>query len=227
MKSEQINEIAAALSKFQGELKGAVKDSANPFFKSKYADLNSVWESARALLAKNGLSVVQTTDVRDVGLVLETTLMHTSGQWISGIYPLITQKQDPQALGSATTYARRYALSAIIGGYATDDDAEAAVDRTPKTEQGLTGSYAAPQAPQEPKKIVQTAALKASPAQVTGLNVIIDKKNIPPEFILGELEKYGASKIADLNRVQYQDVRKAIESYSEVEEMPDWIKNGQ
>lgn len=123
MKSEQINELASALNKAQAELQSAKKDANNPFFKSKYADLTSVWEAARPVLAKNGLSVAQT-----VGLTgLTTILMHSSGQYIEDTMPIVVAKQnDPQALGSAITYARRYALAAIVGVVADDDDGNAA-----------------------------------------------------------------------------------------------------
>lgn len=123
MKSEAINELAAAVAKVQSVLRPAVKNKKNPFFKSDYADLVAVWESCKSPLAANGLSVIQTTDVADDGSVeLITTLAHTSGQWIDGRYPLKAIKQDPQGIGSAITYARRYALMAIIGIVTDDDD---------------------------------------------------------------------------------------------------------
>jgi hypothetical protein len=130
LQSDQIDQIAAALCKAQASLRGAVKDSDNPFFKSKYADLESVWEACRESLAKNDLSVVQTTTcLPEIGTCLVTTLAHSSGQWIRGFYPLRPVKDDPQGVGSAMTYARRYALAAIVGVIQVDDDAEAAMGR--------------------------------------------------------------------------------------------------
>lgn len=130
MKSEQINELATALAKAQGQIEGAKKDTQNPFFKSKYADLASVWEAIRKPLSENGLSVVQTTrpptKEEDNYMVLDTMLLHVSGQWISGSIPVIAKDQTPQAMGSAMTYARRYALAAIVGVYQEDDDANMA-----------------------------------------------------------------------------------------------------
>lgn len=122
-KSEQINELASALSKAQGEMRGAIKDSANPYFKSKYADLASVWEACRVPLTKNGLSVVQTNsgDSSET-LTVETVLLHSSGQWISGSIVGKPVKNDPQAIGSCYTYLRRYALSAMVGVAPEDDD---------------------------------------------------------------------------------------------------------
>lgn len=135
-KSETISELAKALCNVQSNLEGARKDSVNPFFKSKYADLASVWEACRDLLSKNGLAVVQTSSVIEGReLVLDTTLLHTSGEWISGQLSVPLVKSDPQGLGSAITYARRYGLSAIIGICPEDDDAESATPRKPEPKQ--------------------------------------------------------------------------------------------
>lgn len=123
MQSETIGALAAALAKAQGEISPAPMDRDNPFFKSKYATLTSLWESARAALAKNGLSVVQSTDLADNGdVVLITTLMHASGEWIGGVYPVRATDNKPQTLGSALTYARRYAFGALVGLTSDDDD---------------------------------------------------------------------------------------------------------
>ena len=134
MQSEAINELAVALAKAQGQITGALKDSSNPFFKSKYADLASCWDACRKQLSENNLSVVQTTDVIDGIVVVRTILAHSSGQWISGILPVKTKDDGPQAQGSGITYARRYALAAMVGLAQIDDDAEAAQARH-RTEQ--------------------------------------------------------------------------------------------
>lgn len=127
--SEQLNEISAALAKAQGEIVGALKDSANPFFKSKYADLASCWDACRLPLSKNGLSVVQGMQVDAGSLYLITRLLHSSGQWISSMTPITPKDDTPQAMGSALTYARRYALTAMVGVAQVDDDANAASGR--------------------------------------------------------------------------------------------------
>ena len=128
--SEQINELATALAKAQGEITGALKDSANPFFKSKYADLASCWDACRSPLSKNGLSVVQGLDVSDGHLYLVTRLLHSTGQWISSTTPVTPKDDTPQGMGSALTYARRYALTAMVGVAQVDDDANAASGRS-------------------------------------------------------------------------------------------------
>lgn len=144
--SDSIKNLAVALVKAQSELRGAKKDADNPFFKSKYADLNSCWEAAREPLTKNGLCVIQTTEIQGPELGVKTILLHTSGEWISSFLPL-TEK--PQVTGSAISYNRRYGLSAIVGLYSEDDDAEKATDRaTQKPYQAYS--------PPVPKKITPT-----------------------------------------------------------------------
>lgn len=129
--SEQINELAAALSKAQGKITGALKDSENPFFKSKYADLASCWDAAREQLAANGLAVIQTTSVGDNGAAVVTTMLaHSSGQWVRDTIALMPVKGDPQGMGSCYTYARRYSLAAIVGIAQVDDDGNAASGKT-------------------------------------------------------------------------------------------------
>lgn len=142
MKSETIGALAAALAKAQAAITGAVKDAANPFFKSKYADLESVWSACRKPLTDNGLAVVQTSRYTPDGLMLVTTLLHSSGEWISGEMPVLVKDNSPQAQGSGLTYARRYALAALVGVYQTDDDGEAAQGRKPeppKVDQNIIG----------------------------------------------------------------------------------------
>ena len=131
-KSDSISELAKALHKAQSSIKTAIKDANNPFFKSKYADLGAIWDACRDALQANGLSVAQVPTTGAAGLpCLDTILMHSSGQWLSGQYPITPIKNDPQGVGSAITYARRYALQAIVGICADlDDDGEAAAGRT-------------------------------------------------------------------------------------------------
>lgn len=130
--SEQINELGSALAKAQGQIEGAKKDSANPFFKSKYADLASVWEACRKQLSDNGLSITQCPEESDNGIAVETMIIHSSGQWIKSRYTMPVSKLDAQAVGSAITYARRYALAAIVGIAPEDDDGNAAAKAKPE-----------------------------------------------------------------------------------------------
>jgi hypothetical protein len=125
-KSDSIKELATALSKAQNQMSGAVKDSKNPFFKSSYADLGAVVSAIKESFAANELSYSQFPLMEDGKVGVETILMHSSGEWISSTLLLPITKQDPQAAGSAITYARRYALQAIAGIPAEDDDGNAA-----------------------------------------------------------------------------------------------------
>ena len=125
-KSEDIQELAKALTKAQQELITVSTDSKNPFFKSSYASLPAILKAVRKPLADNGLSFVQSSDAIEGKCFIETVLMHESGQWISGSYPVNPTKNDPQGLGSATSYARRYSLTAMLGIAQDDDDGQAA-----------------------------------------------------------------------------------------------------
>lgn len=132
-KSDSITNLAIALNKAQGELRAAIKDSTNPFYKSKYADLESVWSAIREPLTNNGLSVSQFGD----GDSLTTMLMHASGEWIAGSFKLVLKEQTPQAFGATVTYFRRYSLAAMLGVIQSDDDAESAMGRKDKVKDPL------------------------------------------------------------------------------------------
>lgn len=128
--SPTVDQLAAALASCQMALRGAVKDSVNPHLRNRYADLASVWEACREALAANGLSVVQGGVKCGDGWALRTTLMHASGQWVSGDVPLAIHPQkginDMQAVGVAITYARRYGLASIVGVIQEDPDGNGA-----------------------------------------------------------------------------------------------------
>lgn len=142
MKSEQINELATALAKAQSQMIPAKKDAANPHLNSKYATLDSIINSARKPLADNGLSFVQIMEQGADGLMLQTCLMHSSGQWMQGEV-LVTASagnrgiNEVQALGSALTYYKRYALSAMLGISVAeeDDDGHGAAKQKPQQKQ--------------------------------------------------------------------------------------------
>ena len=129
-RSDSIAAIAAALSKAQSAMGAAKKDSTNPHFKSRYADLASIWEACREPLTKNGLAVVQLPGKDEAGYYVETVLTHSSGEFISEKLHIVPTKDDPQGLGSAITYARRYGLAAVAGIAPDDDDGEAAMGRS-------------------------------------------------------------------------------------------------
>lgn len=121
--SESIAALAASLATAQGELKNVEKGKINPHFKSRYADIADGLDVVRPVFSKHGLSVVQATDyMPDTGVfVLVTRIIHKSGEWIESTYPLPTNGK-PQDVGSALTYARRYALFSLAGVAGTDED---------------------------------------------------------------------------------------------------------
>ena len=130
--SEEIGELVKALAKVQGSIKPAKRDTDVEYtlksgrrMQRTYADLTSVWESCRKELSQNNLAVIQTTKDTNRAVTVLTTLAHESGQWIRGELTLFPGGSDPQSYGSALTYARRYALAAIVGiATGEDDDAE-------------------------------------------------------------------------------------------------------
>lgn len=123
--------LAEALSKAQAKIEKAIKDSDNPYFRSKYADLTSVWDACRSQLTENGLSVIQMPGkiIQKEGLnciEMTTLLLHSSGEMIRGTMEIPVKELSAQSIGSAITYGRRYALAAMVGVAPEDDDGNAA-----------------------------------------------------------------------------------------------------
>lgn len=135
--SENIQELVKALIEAQKKIKPVKKNAKNPFFKSEYAELSEVMKACQGPLADHGIALIQTVEDKEPESVLVTTLVHTSGQWIKSIYPLHLTKKDSQSLGSAITYARRYAVQAIVGICPVDDDGEAAMELTPAAKDAI------------------------------------------------------------------------------------------
>jgi hypothetical protein len=125
--SESIKQIAEALVSAQKEIRFAAKDSTNPHFKSKYANINSVIEAVKKPLNDNGIAILQSLSPSDDNkLHLTTRLLHSSGEWVEDTAVCPIQKQDPQGLGSAISYIRRYSISSLCALYADDDDGQSA-----------------------------------------------------------------------------------------------------
>ena len=133
--SEAINELAKAMSAAQKDIKPAAKDGANPHFKSKYFTISSAWDSIRQPLTENGLTIWQDVVTGEKSVSVMTRVVHNSGQWVEfGPLSIPLMKFDAQAIGSATSYAKRYALCAAMGVVSDeeDDDGEKAVARNYK-----------------------------------------------------------------------------------------------
>jgi hypothetical protein len=137
--SPTIEKLADALGKAQALMTGAVRDRKNPHFKSSYATLESAIDAAREPMTKNGLAWVQMPGpLTDGGITVTTQIMHSSGQWMRSSFTMPVVKRDPQAVGSAITYACRYAFMAALGLPPVDDDGEAAMQRgTDKPQQDV------------------------------------------------------------------------------------------
>ena len=122
-RSESIKNIAKALAQFQAEVRNPANTETNPYFKSKYAPLNNILNLVRPLLSKHGLSILQSPSGDGQNVTVTTLITHESGEWIeSEPLTLKAEKATAQGAGSAITYARRYALSAMLGISSEDDD---------------------------------------------------------------------------------------------------------
>ena len=152
--SDSIGELAKAVCMMQMTDLFSITDATNPFFKSKYSTLSSVWDAIREPLTTNGLAIVQTTSPLENGVVVVTTLMHESGEYIRGqlageIVPDKKGVRNPQGLLSLITYLRRAGVSAIVGLCPCDDDGESCVDRSDPTPKHTPKKVSTP----APKKV--------------------------------------------------------------------------
>jgi hypothetical protein len=121
--SEQINEIAKAMSLAQSEMKPAAKDSVNPHFKSRYSDISSIWEAIRGPMTANGLTIWQNVTTEEGFVCITTRIVHSSGQWVEfGPLNVPLSKKDAHGVGSAISYGKRYALCAAVGVVSGDED---------------------------------------------------------------------------------------------------------
>jgi hypothetical protein len=153
-KSESIAMLAKALSKAQSEMSPAPLNATNPYFQSEYADLGSITETAKPVLAKHGLAVSQFPVSINGAVGVETLLIHESGEWLSQIItiPLGESKNIAQQAGQIITYLRRYGLAAVLGIYAGGDvDAQLpagkAPDETDEEIEATASDYAEPTMP--------------------------------------------------------------------------------
>ena len=122
--------LFTALVKAQAEISAAVKDSTNPHFKSKYADLASVVSAIKPAMAKHGLGFVQVFREATGGVTIETIIIHESGEQMPcGPLFVPASKQDAQGYGSAITYTRRYSLQTAVGLPSEDDDGNGATHK--------------------------------------------------------------------------------------------------
>ena len=159
--------ITQALAAFQADLPKVGKGSVNPAFKSKYADLADVVAVVLPALAKQGLAWVTIPTLTENGFVLKYELRHTSGESITGEWPLPDASAPAQALGSAVTYGKRYALSAVTGIAPDDDDDGNAAQGAARTQK--------PRAPRQAEPPVGWRELIAATATVEALTDIVNR----------------------------------------------------
>lgn len=226
-RSETTGLIASALSKAQAEIQNASKDKVNPHFKSTYADLASVWDACREPLAKNQLAVTQPFIIDPQGrILLITELLHSSGEWISSVIPVMPERNTPQGVGSAITYMRRFALSALVGvapaekptvdDVDDDDDGNAASGRPNNfaPPQGHPAASSGHQAPAAQAQKVQpqgnaqkTEDRKPSEAQLKRLFAISGKSNTSNEQVKAYIfNQWGRTSSKDLSLSEYDQL---------------------
>jgi len=187
----QYNHLFDALSKAQGEFEHAIKDSKNPHLRSKYADLASVLDVTKPVLHKYGLSYIQHPSAEGDRVSVRTMLCHSSGQFVESTLTLpIGRTKDAQGVGSSITYARRYALAAILGIAQDDDDGNSDM-------------------PREPSHKVDPNAVTAE--MLTGLFSLVGTSTMTPVEVSKIIsEEFGLKSSRDLNKVQYNDLVERI-----------------
>lgn len=179
-KSETIGKIATALNAAQKNITSAKKDSTNPYFKSKFADLSAVIEACKDALNNEGITILQPhrTEVlagsNELVTYVDTVLLHVSGEYLTSSTRVeVGKKNDPQALGIGISYARRYGLQSFISLPAEDDDGEGAMNRSgtsfSKPAAAQTSVAAAPAASTEekPRQRFRRNTETAAPAKAT------------------------------------------------------------
>jgi hypothetical protein len=200
--SESTEKIAEALVLAQRQMLPLIKDSANPFFRSKYADLQAVTEACYPALQANGICVIQSAEAGEhSGLNIKTRLLHSSGQFIETDCVIPPAGQDPQKYGSAVTYGRRYGLQAAMGLAAVDDDGEGAMNR----------NAAKPASTPSPKPAPKPAPAKAEP----GKDEAMADKIVAAFWEQVDVDSLNA-KMAKAKGAGYGAHPKVIEAYEEL-----------
>lgn len=211
-KSESITKLAVALAKFQGEVKNPSNTATNPFFHSKYAPLETVLNTVRPLLSKHGLSIVQAPSTSEGYIDITTTLIHESGEYME--FPPLSLKMDKvtaQGAGSSITYARRYALSAILGISSEDDDDGNIAEKNSKAA-GTPNSNNKGEKP----KIGQAKAL--SDAQIKRLFAIGFSAGFETDTVKDQVRRKYNKDVENLTKAEYDNVCEGYEKLKETKE---------
>lgn len=183
--SDTIGKISADLAKAQGILKNPGKDAVNPHFRNSYATLDAGLNICREALSKHNIALIQATRVDGDILILETRLSHASGEWLEAEYPVCRFPAKPQEMGSAMTYAKRYALFSFVGIAGEDDDDGNAANTT-----------------------MVSAPVRVSPQQVKELeNLLIETGSDPVKF----QQYFKVKALGDLSSADYQRAVASLE----------------
>jgi hypothetical protein len=206
-----MKQIYAALIAAQKEISNAKMDSKNPHFKSDYASLEAHIAAIKPALSKHELALYQSTLIDKDQLILKTTLVHLSGEAFETSTPMLLSKNDMQGLGSAMTYARRYAIAALFNtGSGTDDDANLSVKQTNSKESFVSGPIKTIIVPRETKPAIKNEA-PISMTQQKELFETAAKYNIKPTVIQDQLkQKYGIEKSTDIRVWQFLEIMQEI-----------------
>ena len=203
--SGDLDALATALASFQSTFKNPPKNKTNPFFNSTYVDLADALDVVRKGLSEQGLSFIQLTSAGEDRVILHTRLLHVTGQWIEGTYP-VTKLAKAQEMGSALTYARRYALFALVGIAGEDDD----------------DGNVATHGDKKPDAVVAKAVAKATEKQMATIGLTPEESKLLANTLLHEinnlydkkaLEKWNAINTERKDKLLPQDresVKKAF-----------------
>lgn len=205
LESPQLDKLFASLCKAQSEMDDAKTQSANPYFKSKYANLQSIVKAARPFLSRNGLCVIQRTFTGEgTALILQTRLGHSSGQWIVSNVEVKPLKTDIQSLGSYLTYLRRYQYASLVGVITGegDDDGEAAMPAARAT------TSQSPINPQKDNSIITKDQLE----------VLSSELSAAPEILDSVLKGFKITKLSDLSSFYYAPCLARIRSIKKSKE---------
>jgi hypothetical protein len=211
--SETIKEIATALAKAQAAMHGATKDGKNPAFKSTYATLSNVIEAARGPLTENGIAFIQSPGaMEEGGITITTSLVHSSGEWFKSTITMpVRDRNNPQAVGGAITYACRYSLMAMLGLPPVDDDGNAAAQGGPRPSNG--GNHA----PRQPAPPVEfSSGRKHEPGTIakTMIGALKIAKTVEDLSDWGEAEADAIHRLspedAEAVRAAFRDHKKAL-----------------
>jgi len=203
-----VKQIAEALVKAQKGFSPALKQSNNPHFRSKYADLATCVEAVIDALNNNGIALMQMTHECQDGVTVETVFIHASGELLSaGKLHVPAVKHDAQGYGSALTYARRYSLMAACGIAPEDDDGNAAAKTPPRG-----GVFSTPQQPApEPKPDPKPQEVVKGTAEVVDFAMQIFTTFLPEAKSEKELNTFWKENISTVNQIKSADETKYVE----------------